>query len=90
MFSCFGGVQAFAGLAEYYDHDPLRHGLVRLARYQMLPAAEREACEPAGQAPTSEALTTFRALDLLGYAYQVTGDDRFVEHARRHADTPCV
>ncbi len=90
MFSCFGGTQAFAELAEHYDHDPLRQGLVRLARYQMLPASERETFEPAGQAPRSEALTAFRALDLLGYAYQVTGDEAFVQHARRHADAPCV
>ena len=83
MFSCFGGAQAFAELAERYDHAGLRSALVRFARYQMRPAAERQACE-GGQAACPDTQNAFRALDLLAYAAAVSGDSAFRAYARRH------
>ena len=83
MFSCFGAPQLFAELAERYDHEPLRDALVRLARYQMRPWKERQRHEPTGK-PPADCENTFRALDLLGYAYMVTKNRSFVEHVRRH------
>jgi hypothetical protein len=84
MFSCFGGVQSFAELAERYDHDALRQALVRMARYQMLPVAKRCKLEPQNLPSVyTEVVNTFRGLDLLGYAYQVTGDPKIRRHARR-------
>ena len=90
MFSCFGGAQAFAELAERYDHGALREALVRFARYQMLPQKERQERELGNQLLPADMLNTFRALDLLGYAYSVTGDPAFRERAADHARTVCV
>ncbi len=82
MFSCFGGPQTFAELAERYDHQPLRAALVRMARYLMRSRVERARME--GGPAISDALAAFRGLDLLGYAYARTGDEAIARHARRH------
>lgn len=83
MFSCFGASQTYAELAERYDHQPLRKALVRLARYQMRPRKERQRLEKGGKT-RADCLNTFRALDLLGYAFMVTKDRVFAEHVRKH------
>ena len=90
MFSCFGGAQAFAELAERYDHVGLREALVRFARYQMLPLEVRQRHEPRGQLCWGDMLNTFRALDLYGYAYAVTGDSAFKERVAEHTQTAHV
>ncbi|MHC4886290.1 MAG: exo-rhamnogalacturonan lyase family protein [Planctomycetota bacterium] len=70
MFSCFGGAQAFAELAERYNHRELRDALVRFARYQMLSGEERKRIEGTESGTVfSECLNHFRAIDLVGYAY---------------------
>jgi hypothetical protein len=83
MFSCFGGPQAFCELAERYDHQPLRDALVRLARYQIMPKAERD--QLTGKQPEgfgSHKNNLYRGLDLIGYAWQVTRDPIFPESVR--------
>jgi len=91
MFSCFGGAQAFAELAERYDHEPLRQALVRFARYQMLSSDQRSKLVPAGYSIVrSDDLLTFRALDLLAYAYSVTRAPAFRDHFRAHTKTVAV
>lgn len=91
MFAMFGGAHTFAELAERYDHQPLRDALVRFARYQMLDQSKRVAVE-AGKdwrgdtefsrmkeplAIQDNSHNRFRSLELFGYAYQLTGDERF-------------
>lgn len=78
----FGGMQTFMELAERYDHQPLRDALVRHAYYQSLPRAERVAVESGHDwkeitSIQQDSINTFSSLDLLGYAYQQTGDDHF-------------
>jgi hypothetical protein len=91
MFSCFGGAQCFAELAERLGHDGLRAGLVRMARYQMLGAAQRRRLEGGSDnAVCGDSNNAFRALDLLGYAYSKTGDAAFVRYFRRHTRALCV
>jgi hypothetical protein len=90
MFSCFGGAQALAELAERYEHAALRAALVRFTRYQCRPHAERAAQEAHGSMVCSDALNVFRGLDLFGYAYSLTGDTAIRDYARQHSDQLCV
>ena len=84
MWSCFGGAQAFAELAERYDHDALRQALVRFARYQMLPAAERRALEGPNASVMAQHENVFRGFDLFAYAGAVSGDAAFARHVAAH------
>ncbi|MCX5662091.1 MAG: hypothetical protein NTW19_20635 [Planctomycetota bacterium] len=84
MFSCFGGPQAFAELAERLDHGRLREALVRMARYRMRPHLERAQYEGRESLHVmADSLNVFRSLDLLGYAHQVTGDEAIARHVKR-------
>jgi hypothetical protein len=89
MLSSFGGIETFAELAERYDHRPLRDALVRYARYLILPRARRQALDP-GFATPPDSTIAFRALNLLGYAFAVTGDRTFPAYARPHLARPLV
>ena len=84
MLSQFGGPQAFAELAERYDHNRLRQALVRFARYRMLPRNTRRKMERFGNYRGADCFDVFRALDLLGYAYAVTKDPAILKYTREH------
>lgn len=91
MFSCFGAPQIFPELAERYRHQKLRDALVRMARYQMLPRARRMELEPeSGESVLADSYVVFRALDLLGYGYQLTGDRAIADYVEFHTKQPHV
>ncbi|NQZ71160.1 MAG: hypothetical protein HRT89_24205, partial [Lentisphaeria bacterium] len=83
MFSCFGGGQAFCELAERYDHKPLREAMIRFARFQAMDMSARASQLPqTGIIPLQkDYLNRYRALDLIGYAWQQTADPFFLQAA---------